>query len=72
MNIESTFLKGIISKVISKAIKKKLGGSDIDVHIEKLNVKVGDNQIFIQLGANAVADKKIIPELLKEALEGGQ
>jgi len=68
LNLQSKFLKGIIGKIISSAVKKKLGGFDVVVDINSLQVKVDDSKVYISASIDANANKEIIPHLVKGIL----
>ena len=56
MNIVSKFMTGIVSKIIIKILKDKLG-CDISIQLNEIKVKIDDGQAHIRLNAEADIDK---------------
>lgn len=68
LNIQSNFLKSIISKIITKILKKKFDDFDVVLNLNNLSVKVDDTKIYISADVNATANKEIIPYFIKNLL----
>lgn len=68
MKIESRFLTGIISKVLSKILKKKLG-LDADICIRRVNFKRTENgTLWVKLEAEGFVDEKSVESIVEEFL----
>ena len=63
MNIESSFLKGIISKVISKILGKKLG-KKIALDLEDVRIEFCGEKASIGLSVYAEMDKNDFKTLI--------
>lgn len=68
MKIKSTFITGIISKLIRKVVKKKVG-CDVNIHINELTADTNDNgKTHIHLDIDAEMDKEELMKLLKDLI----
>lgn len=65
MRIKSAFLTMIVSKVIKKAIKKKMG-YDIDIQIKEFNVNFdNDGNAMVHLEADGSLRKEELLNIMK-------
>ena len=64
MILESEFVRGIISKLMKRAVKKKYG-YDIDVNIDKVNATYANGKMNIQLGLSTELTKEELFKILK-------
>lgn len=65
MKIQSRLLRGIISKIISKNVKKKIG-SDCDILINEFSFVNDENKTMIKLNIVAGIETSKIPEILNK------
>ena len=63
MNIKSKFLTGIISKVVSRVLRKKLG-YDINVRVNEVETTVGEYRTRVHLNLDAEMSKDELVKLL--------
>lgn len=64
MKITSGFMKGIVSKLITKALSKKLG-YNIDIQLNDLQATVIDGKTHIHLDSDIEIDKEELLKILK-------
>ena len=64
MNIGTNFMKGIVSKVINKVLKKKLG-YDVGIKLNDFNVKVTDKKAHVHLNIDAEMSQEELNKILK-------
>ncbi|MCD7855628.1 MAG: CTP synthase [Clostridiales bacterium] len=64
MNIESSFTTKLVSKAIHTIIRKKLG-YDIDILLNKLNVKIADGKTHIHIDADAELSRDELTKIIK-------
>lgn len=64
LNLTTNWMKGIIAKIIAKAIRKKLG-CDIDILINNVSVKAADGKIQIHVDIDAETTGKDFMKLIK-------
>ena len=64
MILESEFVRGIISKLIRRAVKKKYG-YEIDVSIDKVNATYSNGKMNVQLGLSTELTKEELWKILK-------
>lgn len=62
--LSTKFMKGIVTKIIAKAIKKKLG-YDIDIQINKIAIEAIDGKIHLHADVDAEVDKAEFVEIVK-------
>lgn len=65
LKIKSAFTKMIITKVLTKAIRKKLGDYVTDISINDIEILVDDMEVKLHLDVNAKAKKEVMSELIK-------
>lgn len=65
MKVQSKLLRGIISKIISKNVKKKIG-SDCDISINEFSFVNNGNKTMVKLNIEAGIDTSRIPEILNK------
>ena len=65
MKVQSKLLRGIISKIISKNVKKKIG-SDCDISINELSFVNDGNKTMVKLNIEAGIEASRIPEILNK------
>ncbi len=66
LEIGSKIVKGVISKLIKMAVKKKFG-YEVDVRIEELNAVIIDGKAHIHLNADAQMSKDELMKAIKTA-----
>ena len=64
LKISSTFLKGILNKVLAKVIKKQLG-YDVNILINDLNIEVNEGKVHLHLNVDGEMDKEEFSKLMK-------
>ena len=65
MKVQSKILRGIISKIISKNVKKEIG-SDCDISINEFSFVNNGNKIMVKLNIEAGIETSRIPEILNK------
>ena len=65
MKVQSKLLRGIISKIISKNMKKKIG-SDCDISINEFSFVNDGNKTMVKLNIEAGIETSRIPEILNK------
>ena len=65
MKIQSKLLRGIISKIISKNVKKKIG-SDCDILINEFSFVNDGNKTMLKLDIEIGIETSKIPEILNK------
>jgi hypothetical protein len=66
MKIVSKFTRGIVSKIVTKAVRKKTGCS-IDIRLNEFTAKVSDEgRSHVHLDIDAELDKDELMKLLKD------
>lgn len=63
LEVNSGLMKGIIAKLIKKAIKNKLG-NDMDIKLSELNVVIEDGKAMIHLNADVETNVKDIIKMV--------
>lgn len=66
MKLGSKLMKGVVAKIIRKAIKNKFG-CDVDLVINGFYISYDDNIANLHLDANAQMGKENLEAILKEA-----
>ncbi len=64
MKIESKFTTGIVSKIVEKAVRKKLG-YDVDIVLNGFRTTVLDDKTHIHLDVDLELGKDELSKLLK-------
>ena len=65
MKVQSKLLRGIISKIISKNVKKKIG-SYCDISINEFSFVNDGNKTMVKLNIEAGIETSRIPEILNK------
>lgn len=65
MKIQSKFLTGLISKIITKNVKKQLG-TDCNVSINEITFKNDGSKTTVKLNIEAGIETSKIPEILNK------
>ena len=63
LEVNSGLMKGIIAKLIMRAIKNKLG-NDMDIKLSELNVVIEDGKAIIHLNADVKTNVKDIIKMV--------
>ena len=66
MKIKSDLMKGIVSRIVSKALRKELG-RDIEIFLNDLYVRDG-KFVNIHLDVNLVLEREDLKEIVKEKI----
>ena len=66
VKIETGFMQGILSKIIAKAVSKKLGVNLNLKFINPIEVKFDGNQAVVNLNINAKLSKEDLAKLVKD------
>ena len=66
INIKNSFMKGVISTVISKMIKKN--GINLDLNLEGLEIKFEEDKAKIHLEIDGEMSKDELMRLVKEKM----
>lgn len=66
MKITSKFLTGIISKLLGRTLRKKLG-YDIDIQLNEIRVTCEDGKTHAHLDLDCTAEKEVLTKILKGA-----
>lgn len=66
MKITSKLMRGVISKIIRKAIKNKFG-CEVTIDLNDFYISYDDANAVVHIDANAKLDKKNLEGILKEA-----
>ena len=64
LKLSTKFMRGIVAKLISKAIRKKLG-CDIYVQLNEISVRAEDGNIYIHADVDAETDNENLAKLVK-------
>lgn len=64
LSLNTKFMKGIVSKLIAKAVRKKLG-CDIDILVNQVNVTAIDGKIRIHADVDAETTNEEVVKLIK-------
>lgn len=64
LNLSSRFMKGIVTKMIAKTIKKKLG-YQIDIQLHELTVEATGGKVYIHVNADAEMNNSDFAKLVK-------
>jgi hypothetical protein len=66
MKITSKLMRGVVSKIIRKAIKNKLG-ADVKLDLNDFYISYDEKDAVIHVDANARLDKQNLEQILKDA-----
>ena len=64
LNLETNFIRSLISKIIRKSIKKKIG-SDLDILINQITIKSVDGKVHMHFDADAEITTQELMKLIK-------
>lgn len=64
MNLSSKFMRGIVTKIISKAIYKKTGYK-VEIDLNNINVEVVNGKAYIHVDADAAIDNDELMKIVK-------
>ena len=64
LNLSSKFMRGIVTKIISKAVYKKTGYK-IGIELNNINVEVINGRAHIHINADAEIDNDELMKLVK-------
>lgn len=64
LNLSSKFMRGIVTKLITKAINKKTGYK-IEIDLHSLNVEVVDGKAYIHVDADAEINNDELMKIVK-------
>lgn len=66
MKLSSKFMKGIVTKLIAKAIEKKLGYK-IDILLNEIDVTAKDGKVHLHIDADVETTNEEFKKMLKSA-----
>lgn len=66
MKLSSKFMKGIVTKLIAKAIEKKLGYK-IDILLNEIDVTAKDGKVHLHIDADVETTNDEFKKMLKSA-----
>ena len=64
MNLSSKFMRGIVTKIISKAVYKKTGYK-VEIDLNNINVEVVNGKAYIHVDADAAIDNDELMKIIK-------
>ena len=64
LNLSSKFMRGIVTKIISKAVYKKTGYK-IEIDLNNINVEVVNGKAYIHIDADAEIDNDELMKIVK-------
>lgn len=64
LNLSTKFMRGIVTKLISKAIKKKYG-YDIDILLNEVEIKSKDGKVYLHANVDAEVSSEEFKHLIK-------
>lgn len=64
MNLSSKFMRGIVTKIISKAVYKKTGYK-VEIDLNNINVEVINGKAYIHVDADAAIDNEELMKIVK-------
>lgn len=67
MNITSDWTKLVITKIVKKIVKDKIGANP-EINLGDVHVRIGDANIEVSFAANVKVGKSEVYELLKKKL----
>lgn len=65
INLTSKFMKGIVTKILAKAIKKQLG-YDVDIELNDISVIAKDGKVHLHADIDAEVTNEQFKELVKD------
>lgn len=67
LNLTSKFMKGIVTKIIAKMIKKQLG-YDVDIELNDINFVAKDGKVHLHADIDAEVTNEQFGELVKDLI----
>lgn len=67
LNLTSKFMKGIVTKIIAKMIKKQLG-YDVDIELNDIHVVAKDGKVHLHVDIDAEVTNEQFGELVKDLI----
>lgn len=64
MNLSSKFMRGIVTKIIFKAVYKKTGYK-VEIDLNNINVEVVNGKAYIHVDADAAIDNDELMKIVK-------
>lgn len=64
LKLSTKFMRGIVAKLISKALVKKLG-YEIDILLNEIEVKTEDGKVHLHIDADAEIENSEFKKMLK-------
>lgn len=64
LKLSTKFMRGIVAKLVSKAISKKFG-CKIDIQINEIEVTTHDGKVYLHVNADAETTNEEFKEILK-------
>ena len=64
LNLSSKFMRGIVTKIISKAVYKKTGYK-VEIDLNNINVEVVNGKAYIHVNADAAIDNDELMKIVK-------
>lgn len=64
MNLSSKFMRGIVTKIISKAVYKKTGYK-VEIDLNNINVEIVNGKAYIHVDADAAIDNDELMKIVK-------
>lgn len=64
LNLSSKFMRGIVTKIISKAVYKKTGYK-VEIDLNNINVEVVNGKAYIHVDADAAIDNDELMKIVK-------
>ena len=64
MNLSSKFMRGIVTKIISKAVYKKTGYK-VEIDLNNINVEVVNGKAYIHVDADVAIDNDELMKIVK-------
>lgn len=67
INLSTKLMRGLISKIIVKSVKKSLG-IDVEIELNKLEVTMANGKIFVNADVSGSTDSGPLIEMVKDKL----
>lgn len=64
LKLSTKFMRGIVAKLVSKAVSKKFG-CKIDIQINEIEVTTHDGKVYLHVNADAETTNEEFKEILK-------
>lgn len=66
IKLQTRFMRGLVAKIIKKAISKKLGYK-IDIHLNEIAIKTVDGNVYLHTDLDAEMSKDEFAKLIKNS-----